>query len=91
MKIQAVIIDGRHGGTQLVLDYAPTIVLPISHQSQISMGEQSDGWKVGDTVTYHECFRSVDKRMVLYSTTGQGGDIRNIANKIQPNYPIYLF
>lgn len=90
--IKAIIIDGRHGGKVLSMRYLPQISLSIEDESQISMGEDYDGSvKIGDQVEYYECFRSVDKLCVLYSTNGSHEDIRNIHDTFRQTFPIPLF
>ena len=96
MKVTAIIMNGRHGGTQINnFNYNPTIKLPISKDSQISIGETYDNSvRMGDIEEYKECFRSVDKMCVLYSTTGKWSDIKyglKNALYLKETYPIKLF
>jgi hypothetical protein len=89
MKIQAIVINGRHGGTTLMMEYSPTLKLPIDREDMISIGEQHDNSvRMGDEIEYKECFRSVDKRCVLYSTSGNSDDINYIVYKIMQTYPL---
>lgn len=94
MQITAIIIDGRHGGFMYPsFAYAPSIKLPIVNENQISLGEDYDkSVRIGDDVVYYECFRSVDKKCVLYSTTGHWEDIKYaVLSKLEQTYPIRLF
>lgn len=94
MEIIAIIIDGRHGGLMYpCFDYSPTIKLPIAHENQISIGEDYDkSVRIGDEITYTECFRSVDKKCVLYSTNGHWDDIKYaVLSKLEQTYPIRIF
>ncbi len=92
MKIDAIIIDGRHGGLLMSIEYKPTIKLPITNKDQISLGESYDNnVRIGDEIEYKECFRSVDKTTVLYSRDGKGYDVRYILSKFSPTYPVRLF
>ncbi len=94
MKITAIIIDGRHGGfVYPSFDYSPTIKVPITQETQISMGEKWDNSvKLQDEIEYKECFRSVDKNCVLYSTHGRWEDIKYaVLSKLDQTYPIRLF
>lgn len=79
MKITAIIINGRHGGTFYNdFEYSPTIKLPITHENQISMGEKYDNSvRLNDNITYEECFRSVDKQCVMYSERGRWQEIKD--------------
>lgn len=91
MKITPIIINGRHGGTILGdMEYSPTIKLPIDNKSQISLGENYDkSVRVGDLVEYTECFRSVDKKSVMYSTNGRWSDIKYaLLSNTRPTYPV---
>lgn len=91
MKIIPIIINGRHGGTILTeMEYSPTIKLAINDKSQISLGEYYDkSIMVGDLVEYKECFRSVDKKSVMYSTNGQWNDIKYaLLDNTRPTYPV---
>ncbi len=94
MKITAIIINGRHGGFIYPgFEYSPTIRLPIDNENQISMGEEYDkSVRINDLIEYEECFRSVDKRCVLYSEKGRWEEIKyNVLEKFTPTYPIRLF
>lgn len=94
MKITAIIIDGRHGGFLYPnFEYNPTIKVPITMETQISMGEKYDNSvRLNDYVEYQECFRSVDKKCVLYSTNGRWEDIKYaVLGKLDQTYPIRLF
>jgi len=87
--IKALIINGRHGGTRLDIAYCPTIKLPITDKSQISIGEHEDGSvRLDDMIEYHEAFRSIDGRMVLYSTNGASSDIQINFDR---TYPIRFY
>jgi hypothetical protein len=93
-KITAIIINGRHGGFMYPnFEYSPTIKLPITLESQISMGESYDNSvRINDNITYHECFRSVDKKCVLYSENGRWEEIKYaVLSKLKQTYPINLF
>lgn len=92
MKINAVIINGRHGGQVLSIEYSPRIKLPITNEEQISIGEDYDkSVRIGDKVEYKECFRGIGKRWVLYSTNGEDEDINYILGYFKQTYPIKLF
>ena len=94
MKITAIIINGRHGGFLYPnFEYSPTIKLPITKESQISMGEKYDNSvRLKDEIEYQECFRSVDKNCVMYSTDGRWQDIKYaVLEKLDQTYPIRLF
>lgn len=94
MKITAIIINGRHGGFIYPnFEYAPTIKLPIVNENQISIGEKYDNSvRMDDNIGYKECFRSVDKQCVMYSTNGRWEDIKDaMLSKLDPTYPIRLF
>lgn len=89
MRICAVIIDGRHSGVTLTISYKPVIRMAITKEDHISMGEEYDkSVRIGDYVEYHECYRSVDKEIVLYSTRGKATDLLNIIYRLKPTYPI---
>jgi len=89
MKITAIIIDGRHGGRLFMTEYNPTIKIPIENKMQISMGEEDDNSvRIGDEIVYYECFRSVDKKCVMYSTSGHWDDIKYaVFEKLKETYP----
>lgn len=94
MEITAIILDGRHGGfIYPSFEYAPTIKCPISNESQISLGEEYDkSVRMNDLVEYKECFRSVDRKCVMYSTNGRWEDIKaGLLYRLNPTYPIRLF
>jgi len=89
--IMAIIVNGRHGGDMFVCEYSPVIKCPIRTESQISIGEKEDrSVRVGDCVEYKECFRAVDKKCVLYSTSGRWEDIKYSNLKFRETYPITL-
>lgn len=91
MKITPIVINGRHGGLLLAdMEYRKTIKLPIEHESQISIGEDYDkSVRIGDYEEYIECFRSVDKKCVMYSTNGKWSDIRYaLLSNTHPTHPI---
>ena len=93
MKIQPIIINGRHGGMILpCMEYQPVIKVPIQHENQISIGEADDkSVRIGDEITYKECFRSVDKRCVMYSTNGEWDDIKYaLLSNLRSTYPLNL-
>jgi hypothetical protein len=93
MKVNAIIIDGRHGGFIYPnFEYCPTIKLPITQESQISIGEKYDNSiRLKDEIEYKECFRSVDKNCVMYSTNGRWEDIKYaVLAKLDQTYPIRL-
>jgi hypothetical protein len=94
MLITPIIINGRHGGIFLPnMEYYPTIKLPINNKCQISLGENYDNSvRIGDIIEYKECFRSVDKRCVMYSTNGRWDDIKYaLLSNIEHTYPINIF
>ncbi len=94
MRVTAIIIDGRHGGwIRPDWEYMPEIKMPISQESQISIGEEYDNSvRMGDEITYKECFRSVDRQCVMYSTNGRWEDIKYaVMSKLNPTYPVRLF
>ena len=93
MNITAIIIDGRHGGLLFIKSYSPVIRLPIETESQISMGEKYDNSvRIGDEIEYKECFRSVDKKCVLYSTNGCWDSIEYaLLERFRQTYPIKFF
>lgn len=94
MKITAIIINGRHGGFIYPnFEYYPTIKLPITQESQISMGESYDNSvRLKDEIEYKECFRSVDKKCVMYSERGLWEEIKYaVLSKLDQTYPIRLF
>ena len=91
MKITPIIINGRHGGLVLAeMDYSPTIKLHIENEEQVSIGEKCDkSVRVGDYVEYKECFRSVDKKCVMYSTNGYWSEIKYaVLGNLRPTYPV---
>ena len=93
MKVTVIIIDGRHGGFIYPnFEYYPEIKLAISQPAQISIGEDYDkSVRLGDEITYKECFRSVDKECVMYSTNGKWQDIKYaVLSKLDQTYPIRL-
>jgi len=93
MKVTAIIINGRHGGFFYPnFEYAPTIKLPITQESQISMGEKYDkSIRIGDNIEYKECFRSVDRECVMYSEDGRWHEIKYaVAQKLDQTYPVRL-
>ncbi len=57
------------------------------------MGEKYDNSvRLKDEIEYKECFRSVDKNCVMYSTNGRWEDIKYAAaQKLDQTYPIRLF
>ena len=93
MKITAIILNGRHGGFMYFeREYTPTIKLPIVSENQISIGEKYDNSvRMGDFIEYEECFRSVDKGCVIYSTHGRWEEIKDVLHEFDQTYPINLF
>lgn len=94
MKIVAIILDGRHGGFVYPdFEYSPTINIPIVNKNQISIGEEYDkSVRIGDEIQYKECFRSVDKKCVMYSIHGVWQDVNaRLLYQLKPTYPISLF
>ena len=55
MEVKCIIIDGYHRGQEIYLPYGESIRLPKEN---------------GEIIEYKECFRAVDKKVVLYSPTG---------------------
>ena len=93
MEITPIIINGRHGGQILpTMEYSPIIRLPIKEDIMLSIGEECDNSvRIGDVVEYKECFRSVDKRCVMYSTNGRFEDIRYaLLSNLKRTYPVDL-
>lgn len=90
MKINAIIINGRHGGQFFPIEYSPVISLAITNPSQISMGEEYDkSVRLNDRVDYYECFRSVDGKSVMYSTDGRWDDVKYaLLTNLKKTYPI---
>ena len=85
-------MNGRHGGQVLHIEYNPTIKLPIQDKNQISMGEKEDkSVRIGDEITYKECFRAVDKKIVIYSVYGDSEELNRSDCIFQQTYPIRLF
>lgn len=93
MDITAIIINGRHGGRVLNMEYMPTVKIPVDNENQISIGEEHDhSVRMGSDIEYKECFRSVDKKCVLYSTSGRWDDIKQNAGRlVGETYPIRLW
>ena len=91
MKITPIIINGRHGGQILQqMEYSPKIKLPITDKLQISIGEKYDkSVRIGDFEEYEECFRSVDKSCVMYSTNGEWSDVKYaLLSNLRETYPV---
>jgi len=65
MKVKCIILNGCHKGQELFLPYIPIIRLPKN---------------TGEIIEYKECFRAVDKKVVLYSLTGKSKDFNLYIN-----------
>jgi hypothetical protein len=76
--IQAIVIDGFHKGHVVRLPYHPAIKL--LKPRVIMVDTCCDGIEVPpddpQIIEYKECFRAVDREVVLYSTTGASPDIK---------------
>lgn len=86
MKIQAIILDGFHKGHVLRAEYMP--VIRLLKPRNISVDYCCDGdITVNDAtpsyVEYKECFRGVDKNVVLYSEKGDSRDFTSWFNRIE--------
>lgn len=83
MKIQAIIIDGFHKGHCVSMEYYPTVRL--IHPREIKIDYCCGGEIINNETAYYdeykECFRAVDRDIVLYSTTGKSGDILGFFTK----------
>lgn len=71
--IQAVVIDGFHKGHVLRLPYSPVISLakPKVVMVDVCCPQYPDSHHDAEILQYKECFRAVDKEMVLYSVDGK--------------------
>lgn len=77
--ITAVVIDGFHKGHVVRMEYCPILkllrpaIVRVDYCCDMSeFREDESGMEV-----YKECFRAVDQRVVLYSTTGESMAVFN--------------
>lgn len=73
MIITAVVIDGFHAGHTMAIEYYPTLKLlkPKVVRIDYCCPGYDDFIEPVDTIEYKECFRAIDKKMVLYSEKGE--------------------
>ena len=84
MKITAIILDGFHKGHTVRTDYMPTVKLlkPRNLTVDYCCDETTTvNDPVSSYVEYKECFRGVDKNVVLYSEKGDSSDFLSWFNK----------
>lgn len=76
-KVECIVIDGFHEGHSIVLPYSQTIRLP--KPAVITIDECCGGDELGpkrpEILEYKECFRAVDRKVVLYSVKGESRDV----------------
>lgn len=72
-SIQAVVINGFHKGHIVRVPYAPTLNLPkpITIMVDTCCGGDEMLPEPAKILTYKECFRAVDRGIVLYSVEGK--------------------
>lgn len=78
MKIQAIIIDGWHTGEVIEMGHIlPVIKLLKPHTLTVCDCNDDDEHfpKPPENIEYKICFTSVDRKVVLYSTTGKSDDV----------------
>ncbi len=77
MKVTAVVIDGFHAGHTVRMEYSPTLKLlkPLVIRVDYCCDPDTKFNEPIDYLEYKECFRSVDRRMVLYSEKGESMDM----------------
>lgn len=89
MKITAIILDGFHKGHVIRGDYIDRIKLLKPKHNIVDMccdGEINSTVDI-DYIEYKECFRAVDKKVVMYSLSGKSDDYvmqqtHNVSSKI---------
>jgi hypothetical protein len=77
MKIRAIILDGFHKGHVVAMEYGPTIKLLKPRSLKVDYCCDGDILVDNPTdieVEYKECFRGVDKEIVMYSEKGKSSD-----------------
>jgi len=82
-KILAIILDGFHKGHALKMEYSPVIKL-IKPKTVIVDYCCDNGMSPDDdlrVLQYIECFRAVDKNIVLYSENGMSMDFLRLFPK----------
>lgn len=86
--ITAMVMDGFHKGHVVRMQYHPTLRLlkPKVIRVDYCCGEEEWTESESQIVEYKECFRAVDRKVVLYSEKGESMDI--IAN---PSYFSHQF
>lgn len=79
-RIQAVILDGFHQGHVVRMDYMPRVRLlkPSITRIDYCCGGDEIGTDRADEIEYMECYRAVDRDIVLYSLSGKSRDIFNL-------------
>ena len=77
MMIQAIVIDGFHKGHVVRMEYYPKLKLlkPKSIRVDYCCDMSESPINDEEMAVYKECFRAVDQKLVLYSTTGKSQDV----------------
>jgi hypothetical protein len=76
--ITGVVIDGFHAGHVVRMEYSPILRLLKPNVMRVDYCcPQFGEWPESrdEIIEYKECFRSVDRRMVLYSEKGESMDL----------------
>lgn len=84
MKIQAIVLDGFHKGHTVFMEYMPTLKLLKPRKVIIDYccdNEITVDTPIPEYIMYKECFRAVDKNVVLYSEKGESRDFLSWFNK----------
>jgi len=86
MYVQAIIIDGFYKGYSEFIKYQPVIRLIKSGTMETDFCPGNTDFCSKNTNfsydEYIECFRSVDRKIILYSTKGQSDDFMKIFKNI---------
>lgn len=75
--ITAVVIDGFHAGHTMRMEYYPTLKLlkPLVMRVDYCCDPEQELPEESEQLIYKECFRAVDRKMVLYSVKGESMDL----------------
>lgn len=86
MNITAIILDGFHKGHVVRMEYMPTLRLIKPRNIQVDYccdGNTYVNDPIHSELEYKECFRAVDRNIVLYSVKGESIDFLSWFNKTQ--------
>jgi hypothetical protein len=82
--ITAIVLDGFHKGHTLRMEYMPTLKLIMPRNITVDYccdGEMTVNEPIASYVEYKECFRGVDRDVVLYSEKGESRSFLSWFNK----------